>query len=43
MGIQATRITTEGKGENEPIASNDTEEGQRKNRRTTFLLSNNRK
>jgi outer membrane protein OmpA-like peptidoglycan-associated protein/tetratricopeptide (TPR) repeat protein len=38
-GITPTRITTEGKGENEPIATNDTEEGQRKNRRTTFTLS----
>jgi len=43
MGISATRISTEGKGENEPIASNDTEEGQQKNRRTTFLLSSKKK
>lgn len=32
-GIQANRISTEGKGEKSPIASNETKEGKAKNRR----------
>jgi outer membrane protein OmpA-like peptidoglycan-associated protein/Tol biopolymer transport system component len=38
-GISSDRITYIGKGEHEPIASNDTSEGRRKNRRTEFILS----
>lgn len=33
QGIEANRIYTEGKGENQPIASNKTREGRAKNRR----------
>jgi OOP family OmpA-OmpF porin len=32
-GIAATRVTTDGKGEKSPIASNDTKEGKAQNRR----------
>lgn len=37
-GIKASQMTTEGKGEKEPIASNDTPEGKVKNRRSTIRL-----
>jgi OOP family OmpA-OmpF porin len=37
-GIKANQMTTEGKGEKEPIASNDTNEGRAKNRRATIRL-----
>lgn len=37
-GITATRLSYEGKGETQPIATNDTEEGRRTNRRTEFLI-----
>lgn len=37
-GIKANQMTTEGKGEKEPIASNDTKEGKAKNRRATIRL-----
>ncbi len=33
-GIAAERLTTEWKGETQPVASNSTKEGQAKNRRT---------
>lgn len=36
-GIAANRIQTDGRGFNEPIASNDAEEGRRKNRRIEFI------
>ena len=32
------RITTGGKGEEEPIAKNDTEEGRKQNRRVQILI-----
>jgi outer membrane protein OmpA-like peptidoglycan-associated protein len=38
-GIDAGRITTEGIGEERPIASNDTEEGRAKNRRTELAVT----
>lgn len=39
-GIESTRITADGKGETEPIATNDTEQGRQQNRRVVFTLSN---
>ena len=38
-GVKADRITTEGKGEKEPVASNDTEEGRALNRRVEFIIT----
>jgi outer membrane protein OmpA-like peptidoglycan-associated protein len=38
QGIDEGRITTSGYGKSKPVASNDTEEGRAKNRRTTFRL-----
>jgi outer membrane protein OmpA-like peptidoglycan-associated protein len=37
-GIGPERLTTEGFGDSKPIASNDTAEGRRKNRRINFVL-----
>ena len=37
-GISQTRIQHEGKGETLPVATNETEEGREKNRRTEFIL-----
>ncbi len=37
-GITPERLTTEGFGDTKPIASNDTPEGRRKNRRINFVL-----
>ncbi len=37
-GIPPSRLRIEGKGEAEPIASNDTEVGRKRNRRVEFLL-----
>lgn len=37
-GVPASRIETIGRGEREPIASNDTPEGQAKNRRVEIFL-----
>ncbi len=36
-GIPAVRLRTEGHGEREPIASNDTAEGRQRNRRVQFV------
>ena len=38
LGVDKRRLVAYGKGEHEPIASNDTEEGKRKNRRIEFKL-----
>ncbi len=37
MGIPAIRLTTDGKGEKEPVKNNDTEEGKAANRRVQFI------
>ncbi len=37
-GISAKRLSIEGRGSKEPVASNDTEEGRAKNRRVEFIL-----
>ena len=39
VGVNADRMTASGKGETQPIASNDTDEGKMKNRRTEFIVS----
>lgn len=38
-GINQDRVTYIGKGENEPLATNDTPQGRQTNRRTEFLLT----
>ena len=38
LGVPKARLVALGKGEHEPIASNDNEEGKRKNRRIEFRL-----
>ncbi|MCB0518976.1 MAG: OmpA family protein [Lewinellaceae bacterium] len=40
-GIKKTRISLESKGETEPVASNETEEGNRQNRRVVLVLHEN--
>jgi len=37
-GIEKGRLTYKGAGESEPVATNDTEEGRQKNRRTEFKV-----
>ena len=37
-GVEGVRIETEGKGESEPIAPNDSEEGRAENRRVEFIV-----
>jgi outer membrane protein OmpA-like peptidoglycan-associated protein len=38
-GIGADRITTMGAGQDHPLASNDSEEGRAKNRRTELTVT----
>lgn len=38
QGVEETRMIADGKGESEPIASNDTAEGREKNRRVVFTI-----
>ena len=38
-GVAASRIQAEGRGENQPIASNATEEGRARNRRVELTFT----
>ncbi len=38
QGVDGKRLTAAGKGDTQPIASNDTDEGKQKNRRTEFIV-----
>jgi outer membrane protein OmpA-like peptidoglycan-associated protein len=40
-GVTANRITTDGRGEREPLASNDTEAGRARNRRVEIFVQEN--
>jgi len=37
-GVATTQLTSKGYGESKPVATNDTEEGRAKNRRTEFKI-----
>jgi chemotaxis protein MotB len=37
-GVDATRLTAAGYGENRPVGPNDTEEGRMRNRRVTIMI-----
>ena len=37
-GVEESRMTTQGFGQDNPIASNDTEEGKAKNRRLELVV-----
>ena len=37
-GVSSSRLTAAGKGDTQPIASNETKEGREKNRRTEFIV-----
>ena len=39
QGISEDRLTMEGKGETEPLVSNDTREGRAQNRRIEFIVT----
>lgn len=38
LGVPASRLQTQGRGETEPIASNDTEDGRQRNRRVEIAI-----
>ena len=38
MGVDGSRMDTTGRGESQPVSSNETEEGRQENRRVTFWL-----
>ena len=38
FGVSPEQLSTDGKGETNPVASNDTVLGKAKNRRTEFIL-----
>lgn len=38
LGVTTNRLTASGKGDTQPVASNDTDEGKEKNRRTEFVV-----
>ena len=38
LGVPAARLQTQGKGESEPIASNDTDDGRQRNRRVEIAI-----
>lgn len=38
LGVPAARLQTQGKGESEPITSNDTEDGRQRNRRVEIAI-----
>jgi outer membrane protein OmpA-like peptidoglycan-associated protein len=40
QGVEANRIATQGLGQDRPVASNDTEEGRARNRRTELTVTN---
>jgi OmpA-OmpF porin, OOP family len=40
QGVEANRITTQGMGQEHPVASNDTDEGRSRNRRTELTVTN---
>ena len=37
-GIASTRVQSKGYGESNPVATNDTDDGRRANRRTEFVI-----
>jgi outer membrane protein OmpA-like peptidoglycan-associated protein len=39
-GVPAERVVTVGKGEDEPVASNDNAAGRQQNRRVEIIVSN---
>jgi OOP family OmpA-OmpF porin len=40
LGINKKRIQIQGKGDTDPIASNESEEGRKQNRRVEIIIQN---